>query len=529
MDKKRLGKNTIGILILAVIGAIILTALFVLPPKGAYVTEPVDPDSLPVNEINIELIGEESQMPSPDFYLLERADRDTLFCDIGAPSYDDVIYLFTGGTKRRSPLINCDVMTAWDEKITSIVLDLSLNNYINGRHIVPVYNKLPIVNIEADKEEFNEMKGAMEKGITCSALIMTEQVPQGIEGSVRGRGNTTWTLFAKKPYTVETERSYNTFGLGKQRKWNFLANAHDKTLLKNEVWFDLARRLELPYTPESELVNLFVNEIYVGVYEITTKVKQDDTFLPLASSDYLVNIGGLSPEQRVEFTTTNWFADGDEIEGQPYADVVYPKDIGNVRKEIITAHLNDLFAAIDGTDDESLDRILDLESFAKLYWIEEISMNVDASARSLYIYWDDSRDKFFAGPIWDMDYTIGSTIKKSDDVDFSVPDGWKIMYIGMWNGLMHHDRFRECAERIYNDYDLSTMLYDSISLYKERSKELIPEANLDYMEHIDEEKYYELDRDFTSYTTYTNDTIQFYQERADWIKDAMKSGIPACQ
>lgn len=445
MNKRILSKEHLGIIILLLIGIAVLAIIRFRTDKLFASAAVEDINELERNEITINLIGEESQMESPDFYVVETADNSWLFCDIDAPSYGDDIYLFAGDKTWLSNEIKCDLMTVWDEKITSVVIDLSKNNYLNGRHIIPIHNTLQIVNIEADKDEFNEMHYCMEKEVICSGKITTDNVPEGIEAVIKGRGNATWTLYSKRPYSVETTQSYNTFGIGKQRKWNFLANAHDKTNLKNEIWFDLARKIGLKYTPQSKLVHLFVNGGYLGIYEVTTKVKEDSTYLPLAPSDFLLNLGGTVPEQRVEFDAKSW---------------------------------------------------------------------------------DDSRGKFFTGPIWDLDYTLGSTVTKFE-VDFSTPDGWKISHVGLWRGLMSHENFVKRVNEVYIECDVPHLMDESLELYRERERILTPEANLDYMENIDEERYYELDRDFTSYESYTNDTIDFFQERVDWIKGQMESGITA--
>ena len=526
MNKRILSKEHLGIIILLLIGIAVLAIIRFRTDKLFSSAAVEDINELERNEITVNLIGEESQMESPDFYVVEKADNSWLFCDIDAPSYGDDIYLFAGDKTWLSNEVKCDLMTVWDEKITSVVIDLSKNNYLNGRHIIPIHNTLQIVNIEADKDEFNEMHYCMEKEVICSGKITTDNVPEGIEAVIKGRGNATWTLYSKRPYSVETTQSYNTFGIGKQRKWNFLANAHDKTNLKNEIWFDLARKIGLKYTPQSKLVHLFVNGGYLGIYEVTTKVKEDSTYLPLAPSDFLLNLGGTVPEQRVEFDAKSWDVDSDEINDQPYADVKYPKELSDTRKKIIKDHLNELFAAIDGNDDDALDKMLDIDSFARLYWVQEISMNVDSATRSMYVFWDDSRGKFFTGPIWDLDYTLGSTVTKFE-VDFSTPDGWKISHVGLWRGLMSHENFVKRVNEIYKECDVPHLMDESLELYRERERILTPEANLDYMENIDEERYYELDRDFTSYESYTNDTIDFFQERVDWIKGQMESGITA--
>ena len=59
---------------------------------------------------------------------------------------------------------------------------------------------------------------------------------------IRGRGNTTWSSYPKKPYALKLDQKANFIGTGKTRHWVLLANWGDRTLLRNQVAFEAARR-----------------------------------------------------------------------------------------------------------------------------------------------------------------------------------------------------------------------------------------------------------------------------------------------
>ena len=510
-----------GLTVLIVVSALFFVWLYWSDIACMCMEGPPQLESLERNDIQVELVGIESKMESPDFYIIETAENNWVNTGIHCVSSDDEIYLFAG-SNWREPVIHCNLMTAWDEMICPIDIDLSRNNYINGYHLIPVYNTLQIVEVEAYKDSFSKMESCENKEIKCHAYLYTESVRDSIGVEFKGRGNTTWNMYGKRPFSIKTDKSVNTFGIGEQKKWNLLANAHDKTLLKNEVWFNFARGIGLQYTPNSTLVHLFVNGEYRGIYEVTTKIKQDDVFLPLAHGDYLINIGGTNPEQRVEFEAQNWEEAGDELDGKPYADISFPKNMSRSEEERIQVLLQEMFNAIDGDSDEQLESIVDMESFARLYWIEEISMNADAPCRSIYCYWDNSRGKFIAGPLWDMDYTIGSTMGKGRQ-DFTTPEGWKVSQIGFWKGLMKHECFINSVQEQYETRHIEDLMDNSVQLYRDLENAIGVEAQLDFMEHMEENQFDELDRDFSSYKTYTDDTIKFMEERVNWIKHEVRS------
>ncbi|MBQ8057624.1 MAG: CotH kinase family protein [Ruminococcus sp.] len=56
----------------------------------------------------------------------------------------------------------------------------------------------------------------------------------------------------------------------------------------------------------------------------------------------------------------------------------------------------------------SIEAAADAESFAKVYLIQELGLNLDSCATSYYIYNDRAANKLVAGPVWDYDWSFGS-------------------------------------------------------------------------------------------------------------------------
>ena len=59
---------------------------------------------------------------------------------------------------------------------------------------------------------------------------------------------------------------------------------------------------------------------------------------------------------------------------------------------------------------DDLNAVCDTESFAKMYLIQELALNLDSCATSYYIH--NQGDKLVAGPVWDFDWSFGSYHKK---------------------------------------------------------------------------------------------------------------------
>ena len=62
---------------------------------------------------------------------------------------------------------------------------------------------------------------------------------------IRGRGNSTWFVHPKKPYQMKLESKRDLFGMLEDKKWLFLAEYSDKTLVRNHLAFALGHRLSL--------------------------------------------------------------------------------------------------------------------------------------------------------------------------------------------------------------------------------------------------------------------------------------------
>jgi uncharacterized repeat protein (TIGR02543 family) len=110
---------------------------------------------------------------------------------------------------------------------------------------------------------------------------------------IRGRGNSTWS-FPKKPYQIKFDNKENILGMPKDKKWILLANYSDKTMLRNELAFDLSRFSDLDWTPESRFVELLINNEYLGVYQVVQKVEESPNRVNIGDDGYLLEVDQLS-------------------------------------------------------------------------------------------------------------------------------------------------------------------------------------------------------------------------------------------
>ena len=235
--------------------------------------------------------------------------------------------------------------------------------------------------------------------------------------SLKGRGKTTWELFEKKPYQLKLEESANLLGMGKGEKWILLANAFDETNLRNKFIYALARENDFCYAPECEFVDLYLNGEYRGLYLLAERVEFGEDRLNVdAEEAYMCNVE----------VSARW----DELDNafrsasDRAVEIREPDDPTEQDYERITEIVNVMEDAIFYPEKEPfLEDMIDIDSWAYKYLIDEIMENGDADIASSYFYYADG--KIYAGPLWDYDNTLGVSTRNQNPCTFLAKSGYQ--------------------------------------------------------------------------------------------------------
>lgn len=217
--------------------------------------------------------------------------------------------------------------------------------------------------------------------------------------SIKGRGNSTWDE-DKKPFSLCMEEACSFLGMSASDSWILLANAMDKTNIRNQLVFDIAKKACMEWTPEGNYVNLYLNGEYAGLYYLVQSV---DTFVE-TKSDLVLATSEL--EERKS-----------QIKGKPIklsevsVEVSNYDSLSDMDLDIIEAWLKKTDEIITVEKPEDLSLYIDMRSWATKYLIDEIFENLDSGMTSSYFYFTYINDTFStisAGPIWDYDNCIAS-------------------------------------------------------------------------------------------------------------------------
>lgn len=323
-------------------------------------------------------------------------------------------------------------------------------------------NGLPTLEIRLNNTTFQEIADGEKdiKYIGNDIVIKTGNRQLFLSDvTIKGRGNTTWKE-PKKPFRISFSESQDLLGLGKSRKWALLANNLDDTLMRNDVAMYISGLLDARMSLKGEYVTLLIDGEYIGVYYISK--------IPEISKG-VVNI---NDEYGVLVELDDYYCDGDSIAISLNNNCLVLKDAVNddyaedafddfVRK------YNELERLAEIGDFEKIERIIDVESFAKYFLISEFSNNPDSYSTSWWMYKDGHDGKIVSSPVWDYDFAFGNKRWGSPDYaeDFYNPmlpmlrrvhamgndeqrdiNVSKIMY-----QLMDNQEFRKTVENIYRD------------------------------------------------------------------------------
>ena len=243
-------------------------------------------------------------------------------------------------------------------------------------------------------------------------------------GAIRERGNGSRS-FPKRPYRIKFDKKQHVLDApAKAKKWTLINNYGDKTLLRNLLAFELSRRLDMPYTPYAQSVDVLLNGEYKGNYQLSDQVQvhkkridieemtpQDNSGTALTGG-YFVEVDAYAYEERSYFYSS---------QGNPVT-VKSPSDdsITSQQFDYIQKHFNLM--------EKQWSRYLDLNTFLRHFLVGELSGNTD-TYWSLFLYKHRGNDTLYTGPVWDFDLAFendGRTYPVNNKRDYIYRSGGSV-------------------------------------------------------------------------------------------------------
>lgn len=242
----------------------------------------------------------------------------------------------------------------------------------------------------------------------CTIKIESDTAVWNYEGRgrIRGRGNSTWLWYPKKPYRIKLDEKASILGLAEDKDWVLLANYRDPTHLMNTFVFEMGHGLDIPYSNHSRYVELTLNGEYVGLYQLTEQVEQGKSRVNInGKKGWLLSLDVDDGPAEAPNASDNFWSSVYRmpvcVKSPEAEDYSTPETLIEDAKKA----LSDLENIIHSHDYEALAKVCNIPVMIDYLLIQEYIYNVELSApRSIYIHKDKEADsKWTFGPLWDFD------------------------------------------------------------------------------------------------------------------------------
>jgi hypothetical protein len=279
-----------------------------------------------------------------------------------------------------------------------------------------------------------------------------------IEAGIRGRGNYTWTHFAKKPYRIKFSEKQKLFRLpDKAKSWVLLANAGDETMMRNILAFEMGQRLDLPFTNHYIPVEVVVNGVYQGSYVLTEQVQVGKGRVDIDEDEgFLVELD-TSYDEEPKFRTNKI----------PFPVMIKSPEtiLGGFSDNFVKTSLNGFIDALfaGSFPDNGYRDMIDMDTFVKYIIIQEFLCNMDFWAlRSVYLYKDSKPDsKICMGPLWDFDGTLGTPTERIPDSGKDYTQLGDLFFGRFFDDPVFRTRYKELWDTYFDDINSMPQFIDA--------------------------------------------------------------------
>ena len=440
---------------------------------------------------------------------------------------------------------------------------------------IRAYSVLPVLELTVE----NRIGDSYETGTMVLSDYEGNMVYEGgLE--IKLRGNSTRYL-NKQPYKIKLETKSDLFSMGKNKHWVLLANDIDHTLIRNKITLDLASAIGMRFASESQLVSVFLNGKYQGVYQLCEHIRVDEERVDIYDwEDYFLadewskdldmkreeyEEAANTPQTGGFLLEADFYAFTDSKASkvvtnfrQPFyfnTPEVVPEDseLMKYTKNYIQSfeyalhsedyiynsadpHYSAFSVQYDGEDngwfivyneveytDPTYDgyhysRLFDLDSLVQNFLICELTMNWDSMKNSTFLY-KDIEGPAYMGPVWDYDWAYGNI--NMYRIDTYITDDWHTT-----NNYFTRGQFYQSVQwnryLIKDPYFLMKVYEKYKSIRMKELKSFL--TSLDYYQEflkfdgaLNDKRWNYGGRNGEKYAKATNSLKNFITERITWL------------
>lgn len=217
----------------------------------------------------------------------------------------------------------------------------------------------------------------------------------------------------KNSYRIKFAKKQAVFGGAKYKQWVLLSNTKDPSLVRNALTKELGDGLNMAFTPRYQFVDLYLNDTYLGTYQVTDRVKAEEGRALVSGGDK-ANDWLLELDDKDEVDASDLYVAGDD--SHPYINIKNPDPddlaaagTADATKATIGGWFNNTF----WTDVENN---VDQTSFINWYIASEVLGDYKQFS-SIYTYKSNvAGGKLFFGPLWGNEEAYGNNDKHPLDM-----------------------------------------------------------------------------------------------------------------
>lgn len=382
--------------------------------------------------------------------------------------------------------------------------------------------------IDSDKKHLTEEEASYR-------IYQTDGTPDSSGMcAIKGRGNSTWSQ-DKKPYNLKLRSDNSLLGMDKCTKLSLISNYWDSSQTRQYYGFEMAERLGLAYTPQTRMVNVYLNGRYHSLCLLTQRINVDGGTVKIADLDEKndrANRGSGDPDPVVMDT------DEDGTEALAYAFGKEPADLtggyviefdSRYEKEeswfkTETKHMvfkspqmpsvgeyeyisdyvreaekalfagavvdkngeaaEDEFDEKDGVNPDTGRTVwdyFDMDSWARMYLVQDFTVQSDDEYYSFFFYKEAGDPLLYCGPIWDFDLCLGN-MNCGEYYRTSAQTLW--LRDGRKRWLHRMDQFPEFRERVAEIFlkEFDPIIEDILENEYDQNVDLLEkDTNLNYL------------------------------------------------
>ena len=269
---------------------------------------------------------------------------------------------------------------------------------------IPPSDHLPKVYIETPDGAPVTSKTEWMEGSTIKIIDENGSENLNATTSIRGRGNSTWGN-PKKPYALKLDSKAEVLGMPKHKRWVLLANWMDRTLMRNDVAFEIARRI-MEWAPRGKFVELYLNGKHQGNYYLCEQIKVDENRVNVGDDGYIFEFDTYGPSDEINYfyspvknyPVTIKEPDEDVITSWEHERFIEAKDCISKVEQLLESDKDKLARW------EELTELIDITSYIDWWIVHELTFNYEPNhPKSCYMY-KKGGGKLYAGPVWDFDW-----------------------------------------------------------------------------------------------------------------------------